>query len=89
MIIFGQSAGRHAARIRCRCAARPSLDLPAVPARAAKATLEAARRVGIPADVVLADTGLCEDSMRVPAARVTYRAYLQMQSQPDRATAAG
>ncbi len=57
---------------------RPSLDLPAVPARAAKATLEAARRVGIPAEVVLADTGLCEDSIRVPAARVTYRAYLRM-----------
>ncbi len=58
--------------------ARPSLDLCAVPARAAKATLEAARRVGIPADVVLADTELCEDGIRVPAARVTYRAYLQM-----------
>jgi len=56
----------------------PSLDLPAVPARAAKATLEGARRVGVPAEVVLANTGLCEDSIRVPAARVTYRAYLQM-----------
>ncbi len=40
--------------------------------------MEAARRIGIPAEVVLADTDLCEDSIRTPAARVTYRAYLQM-----------
>ena len=57
---------------------RPSLDARAFPARAAKATLEAARRLGIPAQVVLADTGLCEDNIRVPAARVTYRADLRM-----------
>jgi len=57
---------------------RPNLDRPAVPARNAKATLESARRAGIPAEAVLSGTGLCEEHIRVPAARVTYRAYLQM-----------
>ena len=78
MIIFGQSAGRHAARFRCRCVPVRVSICPRFPRAPRRSTLEAARRVGIPAEVVLADTGLCEDSIRVPAARVTYRAYLRM-----------
>jgi AraC-like DNA-binding protein len=59
--------------------ARPNLDIPAVPVRNAKATIESARRVGISADSVLAGTGVCEEHLRVPAARITYRAFIQMQ----------
>ena len=59
--------------------AKPNLDIPVVPARNAKATIESARRVGITADTVLAGTGLREDQLRVPAARITYRAFIQIQ----------
>ena len=58
---------------------RPNLDLPAVPARTVKANIEAARRVGISPEVLLANTGLHDDAIVVPAARVTYRAMLQLQ----------
>lgn len=57
---------------------RPHLDVPAVPARNAKATIESARRIGIAADALLTGTGLCEEQLRVPAARITYRAFIRM-----------
>jgi AraC-like DNA-binding protein len=57
---------------------RPNLDVPAVPVRNAKATLEAARRAGVPAEALFVGTGLCEEDVRVPAARITYRAWLQI-----------
>jgi AraC-like DNA-binding protein len=59
--------------------ARPNLDAPAVPARNAKAVLESARRAGVPAAVVLNGTGVSEEQIRVPAARVSYRAIIRMQ----------
>ena len=49
-----------------------------MPARNAKATIEAARRAGIGAEALLAGTGLCDDQLRVPGARITYRAFLTM-----------
>jgi AraC-like DNA-binding protein len=55
---------------------RFNLEVPVVPARNAKATLESARRIGIDADALLAGTGLCDDALRVPGARITYRAWL-------------
>lgn len=57
---------------------RLNLDVPAVPVRNAKATIEGARRVGIPAEALFAGTGLSEADVRVPAARITYRAWLTM-----------
>lgn len=78
MIIFGQSAGPlppNTMSLR----RHPNLDLPAVPTRTVKATLEAGRRVGIPPEVLLANTGLRGDAMLAPAARVSYRAMLQLQ----------
>ncbi len=58
--------------------ARLNLDVPAVPVRNAKATIEAARRVGVPAEALFEGTGLCEEQIRVPAARITYRAWLRL-----------
>ncbi len=55
-----------------------NLEVPAVPARNAKTMLESARRIGISGDAVLCGTGLRDDDIRVPAARITYRAYLRM-----------
>ncbi len=49
-----------------------------MPVRNAKEMLESARRVGIASDAVLCGTGLQESDIRVPAARITYRAYLRM-----------
>src|SRR3954453_17007811 len=57
---------------------RPNLEVPAVPVRNVKATMEGARRVGIPAEALLADTGLCEEHIRVPAARISYRVWLKI-----------
>jgi len=57
---------------------RFNLEAPAVPARNAKATIEAARRVGIGANALLDGTGLCDEQLRIPGARITYRAFLTM-----------
>jgi AraC-like DNA-binding protein len=77
MIIFGQS-GRFADDLTMLFQRRFNLEAPVVPARNAKAMIEAARRIGIGADALLAGTGLCDEALRVPVARITYRAVLSM-----------
>jgi AraC-like DNA-binding protein len=57
---------------------RFNLEVPVVPARNAKAAIEGARRVGIDAGTLLAGTGLCDDALRMPGARITYRALLTL-----------
>src|SRR5262245_3705481 len=76
MIIFGQSC--RSADVTMLVHRRFNLEVPVVPARNAKAALENARRIGIGADELLAGTGLGDDALRAPGARITYRAWLTL-----------
>ena len=77
MIIFGQSRGPRAESAMA-LTSRFNVEAPTVPVRNAKATIEAARRVGIGADALLRGTGLCDEQLREPGARITYRAFLTL-----------
>lgn len=56
----------------------PNLDVPAVPVRSAKSMVDSAKRVGIAPAALLAGTGISAESLAIPAARISYRSYLQM-----------